>query len=72
MIKIKIGQEKVELSQVDEYWINQQINRRRADGNNLCVRVIIKENDLNVRGLANALLHNKRAYSGMFQFRIAD
>jgi len=48
MIKIKIGEVERDLSNADESWINQQINRRRDDGLSVCVRVIIKENDLDM------------------------
>jgi hypothetical protein len=36
------------LENVDEHWINQQINRRREDGLSVCVRVTIKEGDLDM------------------------
>jgi len=47
MIKIRIAEAEREfVGSVDESWINQQINRRRADGLTVCVRVIVKERDL--------------------------
>jgi hypothetical protein len=48
MIKIRIGEVEKELSGADASWINQQINQRRADGLTVCVRVIIKEGDLDM------------------------
>ena len=48
MIKIRIGNDEIELANADENWINQQINQRRADGQTVCVRVIINEGDLNI------------------------
>ncbi len=48
MIKIKIGEVERDLSSANESWINQQINRRREDGLSVCVKVIIKENDLDM------------------------
>ena len=48
MVKIKIGEIEKEWSEVDEHWINQQINRRRADGLTVCVRVIVQKDDLNM------------------------
>lgn len=48
MIRIEIGNETRELNDADEQWINQQINMRRADGENVCVRVTIKEGELNM------------------------
>jgi hypothetical protein len=37
-----------ELGSVNEHWINQQINRRRFDGQVVCVRVTVNESDLNM------------------------
>ncbi|MGR3319291.1 MAG: hypothetical protein ACUZ8O_12540 [Candidatus Anammoxibacter sp.] len=48
MIKIRIGETERDLGEVDENWINQQINRRREDGIAVCVIVIIKESDLDM------------------------
>lgn len=42
MIKIKIGEAEGELGSIEESWINQQINRRRADGLSVCVRVVVQ------------------------------
>lgn len=38
MINVKIGDTERELNSISESWINQQINRRRADGHSVCVR----------------------------------
>ena len=48
MIRIQIGDVERELASADEHWIIQQINRRRADGQKVCVRVTIHEGDLNM------------------------
>ncbi len=48
MIRIRIGNDERELSSVDEHWINQQINRRKADGQTVCVRVTVREGDLDM------------------------
>ncbi|MFH1671806.1 MAG: hypothetical protein ABIF87_00025 [Pseudomonadota bacterium] len=48
MIRVRIGDAERELSSVSESWINQQINRRRADGQSVCVRVIIRQEELNM------------------------
>lgn len=45
---ITIGSAQLPLEQVDESWINQQINRRRADGAIVCVQVNIGEDDVRV------------------------
>ena len=48
MIIIRIGNDERELSSADGHWINQQINRRRDDGQTVCVRITIKEDDLDM------------------------
>ena len=48
MIRVRIGDSERELSSVSENWINQNINRRMADGLSVCVRGIIKEDQLNM------------------------
>jgi hypothetical protein len=50
MIKIRINEieREMELRTIDESWINQQINRRRADGIEVCVRIAIKIGDLDM------------------------
>jgi len=48
MIKIKIAHYERLLDEVDEQWINQQINRRRAEGQAVCVRITIQERDLDM------------------------
>ncbi len=48
MVKVIIGEVEKELGSTDESWINQQINRRRADGQSVCVRVIVEEGDMNM------------------------
>jgi hypothetical protein len=37
MTTVRIGDETRSLADANESWINQQINRRRADGQNVCV-----------------------------------
>lgn len=48
MITIRIGETEREISSADESWINQQINRRRADDLTVCVKVIVKEGYLDM------------------------
>lgn len=48
MITVKIGTDERSLESAHESWINQQINRRRQDGDSSCVRVRIEENGLNM------------------------
>jgi hypothetical protein len=58
MLTIQISDSRTEfenISDIDESWINQQINRRRRDGLTICVRISIKNDapDVNM-GLATA------------------
>lgn len=46
MITIKINQEERQLDAVDAQWINQQINRRRRDGQVVCVRIRVRTDRL--------------------------
>lgn len=48
MITVRIAEEERQLDAADEQWINQQINRRRADGQTVCVRVTVHKDDLDV------------------------
>lgn len=48
MVKIQIGSEERDLASADELWINQQINRRRADRHAICVRVTIQEGEFDM------------------------
>jgi hypothetical protein len=48
MITIKIGPVEATIEQADDAWINQQINRRRADGAVVCVQVSIQEPDVHM------------------------
>ena len=48
MIRVRIGDAERELSSVSENWINQQLNRRGADGQSVCVIVIIHQDQLNM------------------------
>lgn len=48
MITVRIGEAEREIGSADESWISQQLRRRRADGLSVCVRVFIKEGDLDM------------------------
>jgi hypothetical protein len=51
MITLKIGSDSREIrtkSDIDEGWINRQINGRRADGKTVCVQVVIRDTDLHM------------------------
>lgn len=48
MIRIRIGDQERDYDSADENWINQQINRRRADGLQVCVRVTIHVGDMDM------------------------
>ncbi len=52
MIKIKIGSNERQFNSIrdlDESWINQQVNRRKADGQAVCVQVSIEQDSVNIR-----------------------
>lgn len=46
VITIQIGTSKKDISEANESWINQQINRRRKDGQEVCVEVRIRTDSL--------------------------
>lgn len=48
MISIRIGDQEREFESADENWVTQQINRRRADGLPVCVKVTVRIGDLNL------------------------
>jgi len=48
MITVTVGNVDRPLEEATPDWINHQINRRRGDGISVCVRVTIKEGDVNV------------------------
>ena len=48
MIRVQIGGDEKELATADEHWINQQINRRRAEDQTVCVRVTVEEGNLSM------------------------
>lgn len=48
IVTIQIGANQRSLNNVDESWINQQINDRRSDGQPVCVRVTIRSSGLNM------------------------
>jgi hypothetical protein len=52
MIRIKIDSNEHKynsINDLDESWIAQQVNRRQADGKEVCVRVFIKHESVDVR-----------------------
>lgn len=48
-IRVKIGDVEMDIAQADPNWINEQINRRRADGSTVCVQVTIVRDAVNLR-----------------------
>jgi hypothetical protein len=48
MIKIQIGLDERTLDEADPSWINQQINKRKADNVFVCVKVIINDGSMNM------------------------
>lgn len=48
MIIVSIGEEQRSLQDATPVWINEQIQRRRADGQPICARVSIQQGGLNM------------------------
>lgn len=48
MIIVSIGEEQRTLQDATPAWINEQIQRRRADGQSICARVVIHQGGLNM------------------------
>lgn len=48
MIEIQIDGSKKSIDEDYESWVNQQINNRRKDGQIICIRVFIKEEQINL------------------------
>jgi len=48
MIIVSIGEEQRALQDATPAWVNEQIQRRRGDGQSICVRVSIKQGGLNM------------------------
>ena len=48
MVTINIGSASAELGSLNESWVNEQVDRRRADGTSVCVQVRIKEQDIDM------------------------
>lgn len=48
MILIRIGDEERQFDAADERWVTEQVNRRRVDGVAPCVKITIRQGDLNM------------------------
>jgi hypothetical protein len=48
MSYVKIGNEQRSLSDADQQWVNDQLRRRRADGTNICVQVVLKSGSIDM------------------------
>lgn len=48
MVILEIGAAQRPVDRADEEWINQQIDRRRADGQTVCVKITVDQNGLNL------------------------
>ena len=57
MVRIQIGDSERELGSASESWINQHIKRRKAAGTPVCIRVIIREDRVNMT-LSTSHCHN--------------
>lgn len=47
--RVRIGGDERDLSDADASWVAQSVNRRLADGLQVCVEVVIQERSCNVR-----------------------
>ncbi|MFP3984340.1 MAG: hypothetical protein ACLFV2_11715 [Desulfurivibrionaceae bacterium] len=47
-IRIQIGTSERDISDIESNWVNEQINRRKKDGVPICVRISIKQEDINI------------------------
>ena len=48
MNRIRIGGDERNLDEATEHWLTEQIHNRKADGQAVCVQVIIDEGQLNM------------------------
>lgn len=48
MIRVQIGGNERDLDDVSPQWVNEQINRRRADGVPVCVKVLVNSSAVNI------------------------
>jgi hypothetical protein len=48
MNTIKIGTNERNLGEASEPWISQSINERKADGQNVCIRVSLRTDNVNM------------------------
>ena len=48
MVEISIGSSSALLGDANEGRITQQVNRRREDGQSICVRIVFKEPDIDL------------------------
>ncbi len=54
MIRVRVGGNERALDDISEQWVNEQINRRRADGVPICVEVIFDTPDVRM-GLSSPI-----------------
>lgn len=47
-IRVQIGTSERDISVIEPNWVNEQIDRRKIDGAPICVRVSIKQEDINI------------------------
>ncbi len=47
-IKVQIGTSERDINDIEPNWVNEQINRRKKDGVPICVRISIKQEDINI------------------------
>lgn len=47
-IRVQIGTSERDINDIESNWVNEQINNRKKDGVPICVRVSIKQGDINI------------------------
>jgi hypothetical protein len=62
-IKVQIGTNERDISNMESNWVNEQINRRKKDGVSVCVRVSINQRDINIK-LATKACQGGRSVGG--------
>lgn len=48
-VKIRIGNQELDLAQADKHWIISQIRDQQSDNGSVCVQIIIEKGDVNLR-----------------------
>lgn len=58
-IRVKIAEIEKDIADVEPSWINEQINRRRAAGETVCVQITIQKDSANIMLTTADCPHNR-------------